>query len=372
MIAINRENNRVNELDLLRFFAALAVVFHHYSLNGFAVNSQTIMPYELLGSISQYGYLGVDLFFMISGFVILMTVSNGSLKKFIISRLVRLYPAFWVCCTITFLATLALGLDEYSATFRQYLVNMTMLSGFTKVAPIDSAYWSLFVEIKFYALVALVLILGKAQQIERLIIVWLIITIVLTIVREFYPISHLRFFLLKGYSAYFIAGATFFFIWSRGLTWERCLVIIITTCFTIHQSTSQVHQFENLIRNDLNPYIIAAIVSGFFVIMGLISLKLTGPIGRLDWTWFGVITYPLYLIHQHLGFIIYNALYTQVNPHILFWGLVGGMIMLAYLIHLIVEKPMAKFMKNALNKAANNLQNLIQGIKNHWKSIRYK
>jgi len=54
--------DRVNELDLLRFLAALAVVFHHYSLNGFAANSQTIMPYPVLASISKYGYLGVNLF----------------------------------------------------------------------------------------------------------------------------------------------------------------------------------------------------------------------------------------------------------------------------------------------------------------------
>lgn len=98
----DRIHARVNELDLLRFFAALAVVFHHYSLDGFAAESMTIMPYPLLASISKYGYLGVELFFMISGFVILMTASNGDLKKFVISRLIRLYPAFWVCCSITF------------------------------------------------------------------------------------------------------------------------------------------------------------------------------------------------------------------------------------------------------------------------------
>lgn len=346
MTVLDRENNRVNELDLLRFFAALAVVFHHYSLDGFAANSQTIMPYPSLASIFKYGYLGVDLFFMISGFVILMTASSGSLRKFIISRLVRLYPAFWVCCTITFLVILAIGSPEYSATSGQYLVNMTMLSGFMDVAPIDNVYWSLFVELKFYAFIAIVLLLGRIQQIELLFIVWLAVTIAL----EIYPIWRLRFFLLDGYSANFIAGATFFFIWSRGVTWARSLMLVLAWCCAIYQSTSEVHEFETRIRNDLSPYIIAAIVSGFFAIMALISFKLTGAIGRLNWMWFGVLTYPLYLIHQALGFLIYNATYTEFNPHVLFWELVIGMIMLAYLIHIVVEKPIAKSMKSALNK----------------------
>lgn len=74
------------------------------------------MPYPLLAQPAKYGYLGVELFFMISGFVILMTASNNSLKRFFISRAVRLYPAFWVCCTITFLLILAVGQPRYSAS----------------------------------------------------------------------------------------------------------------------------------------------------------------------------------------------------------------------------------------------------------------
>lgn len=308
------------------------------------------MPYAWLASIFKYGYLGVDLFFMISGFVILMTASNGSLRKFVISRLVRLYPAFWVCCTITFLVILAIGAPEYSATLGQYLVNMTMLSGFMGVESIDNVYWSLFVELKFYAFIAIVLLLGRIQQIELIFIAWLVITIALKI----HPIWHLRFFLLDDYSANFIAGAAFFFIWSKGVTWARCLVLVIAWCCAVYQSTAEIHEFEARIHNDLNPYIIAAIVSGFFAIMALISLRRTGAIGRFNWMWFGVLTYPLYLIHQDLGYLIYNATYTESNPDVLFWGLVVGMIMLAYLIHIAIEKPIANSMKGALNKFATN------------------
>ena len=73
-----RRRNRVNELDLLRFFAAFSVVLYHYTFRGYAADDMSIVPYPLFAPISKYGYLGVDLFFMISGFVILMTASSGS------------------------------------------------------------------------------------------------------------------------------------------------------------------------------------------------------------------------------------------------------------------------------------------------------
>ena len=133
--------NRVYEIDLLRFFAALSVVFFHYSFRGYAADGMSVMPYPLLAPGVKYGYLGVELFFMISGFVILMTVSGGSLRSFLISRAVRLYPAFWVCSTLTFLARILFGGERFTASISQYLINMTMTSGFSHVQAIDDVYW---------------------------------------------------------------------------------------------------------------------------------------------------------------------------------------------------------------------------------------
>ncbi len=138
---------RVNEIDLLRFIAAMAVVFFHYSFRGYAAGVMPVMPYPAFAPLSKYGYLGVELFFMISGFVILMTAAGGSLRKFLVSRIVRLYLAFWACCTLTFAVTAASGDPRFSTTMGHYLGNMTMLSGFFGVPLIDGAYCSLLVEL---------------------------------------------------------------------------------------------------------------------------------------------------------------------------------------------------------------------------------
>jgi peptidoglycan/LPS O-acetylase OafA/YrhL len=107
-----QKKTRFTEIDLLRFLAAFSVMFFHYTIRGYADGDElSPVKFSMLSIFSRYGYLGVDLFFLISGFVILMTAIDRSAKSFIISRMVRLYPAFWMCCTLTFLITFFLGTD---------------------------------------------------------------------------------------------------------------------------------------------------------------------------------------------------------------------------------------------------------------------
>jgi peptidoglycan/LPS O-acetylase OafA/YrhL len=68
--------HRLYHIDLLRFVAALYVVFYHYGFRGFAKDDMSVVQYQPLEGFSKYGYLGVDLFFIISGFVILMTAKK--------------------------------------------------------------------------------------------------------------------------------------------------------------------------------------------------------------------------------------------------------------------------------------------------------
>ena len=345
-------STRVNEIDLLRFFAALAVVFFHYSFRGYAADAMSVMPYPLLASVSKYGGLGVELFFMISGFVILMTAASGNLRRFIISRIVRLYPAFWACCTITFAVTIAIGEPRYSASVGQYLVNMTMLSGFVGVPSIDDVYWSLFVELKFYALVAIVLLIGRIQQAQTFIILWLLASVAL----ELHPIGKLRYLLITDYSAFFIAGAAYFLIWSNGVSLTKTAIVTISWGLAVFQSIKGLKDFETHYNTSMNGYVVAGIVSTFFAVMTLVSLRRTGVVGRRRWLLAGVLTYPLYLLHHNIGFMVFNLAYPKVNAHLLFWGAIIVALISAYMVHICVERPFSSLMKAALEKLADGME----------------
>jgi peptidoglycan/LPS O-acetylase OafA/YrhL len=362
---------RVNEIDFLRFFAALMVMLYHYSFRGYAADGMSTMPYPLLAPVAKYGYLGVQLFFLISGFVILMTASTGSLKKFIVSRFARLYPAFWVCCTVTFVTIATIGGKYYSASIGQYFINMTMLSGFIGVPSIDGSYWSIFIELKFYALIALLLIFCKINQAQLFLVLWLIATIALNVLKIGKLGSLLSIILIVDYSPYFIAGAMSFLVWSRGISLTRISVIFIAWLLAISYSLDDIPNRETHYNTEFNSYVVIGMISTFFAVMLLVSIRRTGFLGKRQWVTIGALTYPLYLLHQTIGFMIFNLAYPAINPHILLWGTVFLMLAAAYLVNVLIEQKYSIRLKNLLThlielieqKYSIRMRNLLTYIK---------
>lgn len=339
-------HSRVNEIDLLRFIAALAVVFFHYSFRGYAADGASIMPYPWLAPAAKYGYLGANLFFIISGFVILMTAEQGSLRSFAVSRIVRLYPAYWACCSITFVLILLAGAPHFHATPVQYLANMTMLNAFMGIDYIDGSYWTLFVELKFYALVGAVLALGQMRRVEALLAGWLL----LAVLGEFWPNKYLRYFLITDYAACFIAGAACFRVWSRGLSAMRIGLLLLCWCLALYQSTQAVAAMVAHYRTEFSGAVAGGLITACFAVMLLVGLRATGALGRLRWLAAGALTYPLYLLHENIGFIVFNRAYPAVNVHLLLWGTLALMLAAAWLVHVQVERRLSKPLRRALDR----------------------
>ena len=118
-------------------------------------------------------------FFILSGFVILMSAEKKNINSFIKSRFLRLYPVYWVCLSITFLFLLLFGKPTFSPSFYDFLTNLTMLNGFFFLPCIDRVYWTLLVEMKFYFLIIFfILIRDKFNiKVHQLIIFYLVITL---------------------------------------------------------------------------------------------------------------------------------------------------------------------------------------------------
>ena len=89
------------ELDALRGIAAFSVVLFHYTARYDSIYGHSN---RLLFKFN-YGHLGVNLFFIISGFVIFMTLDRTkSVIDFVVARFSRLYPAYWTALALTFKA----------------------------------------------------------------------------------------------------------------------------------------------------------------------------------------------------------------------------------------------------------------------------
>jgi peptidoglycan/LPS O-acetylase OafA/YrhL len=108
----------------------------------------------------------------------------------------------------------------------------------------------------------------------------------------------------------------------------------------------------------MNIYIVAGAISAFFVVMTLISLKRTGFFGRSRWLLAGALTYPLYLLHQNIGFMVFNIAYPTINAHVLFWEAIFAALLSAYVVHFFIERRFSSPMKVALNALADHMQRL--------------
>jgi peptidoglycan/LPS O-acetylase OafA/YrhL len=121
---------------------------------------------ELAGEWIKYCAVFIDLFFIISGFVIALSVSNKSVSYFFKSRVVRLFSVYWLCAFITYMVTLFFGAPRFHATLGQFLFNLTLLQDFFDVERLDGAYWTMSVELRFYALTLDYLILYRYKKIK--------------------------------------------------------------------------------------------------------------------------------------------------------------------------------------------------------------
>jgi peptidoglycan/LPS O-acetylase OafA/YrhL len=251
---------------------------------------------------------------------------------------VRLYPAFWACCTLTALGIWVWGAPRYAVGGVQYLVNMTMLAEFVKVAPVDGVYWSLIVEIKFYVMVAVLLALRRLHQVELFLLGWLLLGYAM----QWRPVWTVQYALVTEYCAYFAAGSAFYLVWQSGLTARRAAILALAYPLALWQSVAALPAFERSLATSMSRPVVLVLVTLCFLAMAAVAWRRTGALRWGNFTLVGAITYPLYLLHQNLGYIAFNQLHGLVNVHLLFWGVIGAMVALSYAVHRCVERPLAK------------------------------
>ena len=131
---------RIYELDGLRGVAALAVVFYHYTTR-FSIKFNSDIISNVINF--KYGHYGVQLFFVISGFVIFMSIEKvKSPFEFLYKRFVRLYPTFWMSLFLTFFFLFFFGPDLIKPKYSQLFVNLTMVPKIFGFKAVDGVYWT--------------------------------------------------------------------------------------------------------------------------------------------------------------------------------------------------------------------------------------
>jgi peptidoglycan/LPS O-acetylase OafA/YrhL len=343
--ARSRRGHRLYALDVLRFVAAFSVVIYHYTARGRGWHTPVRQLFPMVHVVSQYGWLGVELFFLISGFVICMSSWDRRVGAFFASRVARLFPAYLVA--VAFTASIVAIWPGFSLNTDKdnVLLNFTMLEIPLHGRPVDAVYWTLFSELLFYLLFALVVWRGLTYQ--RAVAFCVLWTTASVIVPEFAN-TFAGDVLQPEYSPYFIAGIAFYLMYRFGPNLLLACIVLVSYILATHQIRTDVQTQATLAGNHLSLAIVYAVLAGCFALIGLVAL------GRLSWVrgrWtivLGTVTYPLYLIHQAVGFTVISRLDRHLNRYVLLTGLLLVMIATAWLIYRTVEKTLAPKVRRAL------------------------
>lgn len=173
------KNTRFVELDGLRGVAALAVVVAHVT-----GNYDTKYPGDPAWLPNLWwGTFGVQLFFFISGFVILMTARRSRRPSdFVISRVSRLYPVYWIALTMAIIISIVFAVPHTQIGWPARLMNYTMVQRLLMFPNVDEVYWTLAIEMQFYILIFLLLVVLKGRLTDRAALIfggcWLALSLV--------------------------------------------------------------------------------------------------------------------------------------------------------------------------------------------------
>ncbi len=357
------KETRIDILDSFRFLAIISVIlYHYYSRWTIPAHTQNLYPYgNSYAGYFQYGYLGVEFFFMISGFVILYTLEkSGTYGGFLIKRFIRLFPPMLLCSIVTYLLVILLDKDNLFPVFHSsphgFLPGLTFSN--TKIwsdifpdknwAYIDGAYWSLHTEVTFYLISGLIYFSNRKNFISN----WLVFSTIIiaanalhihvfpnnVILTDFF--NH---FMLADYIIFFTVGIlSYAYFFKKTLTKWNVILSIFLILYEYHHYT---YNWSILLIISLST-LLFAIFAFKPSYLGFLKMKIFQRIG--------IISYTVYLFHQFAGVILINKISAIIKLEFLTPFIPLLVILLVLLFaefsYRFYEKPVSAYLKKICHK----------------------
>ena len=346
------QTSRVEALDLLRLAAVLAVVLYHFGFWGPTSNGIPQAAIPALAPFAKYGFLGVPVFFIISGFVIAYSAEGRTATGFAIARFSRIYPTFVFCMTLTFLAIVFLGPPHFNATWAQWFANLIIAAPALGQTYMDTSYWSLVIEVMFYAWVAALIAVGLfPRRIDTIILIWLGITFANELTVDALWAEKL---FLADDSGFFAAGLLIyeFYRGRRGAMLYCMLALSIGTA--VFQALHKLVRLAPHTGGVFDQWIVVAICLGSVAIIFLATQVRRVPLPAGFTLAVGGLTYPLYLLHMQFGYVLFEH-QAPANAVPLVVTILVAMTLLAWAVWRYVERPAQRWTRELLTRRATRL-----------------
>ncbi|MDR7384115.1 acyltransferase family protein [Promicromonospora iranensis] len=344
-------SGRLLGIDGLRFGAAAAVVLYHFTAGSTAASYWGADPahvFPVLNEITRYGWLAVELFFMISGFVILLSADGRGVAAFVASRVGRLFPAYWACIALT------VGLQQVWSGGRQTnltetLVNLTMVQDLFAVTGVQVVFWTLLVELKFYLLVVLLLAFGPPTR-NRVLALATIWPLAGWAAQES-GTPWLADLLVANYAPYFAVGMLLFLVYRDG--WELVSGVLLAggVALCVKRVLEAADRAADMQGVSVSPALAVTVMLTSMIAVWATTIPGRGaPRRRLAAVLGtgGALTYPIYLVHTQFGYAVIDTLAPETTRTVALLAAGALSLVLAVGIHYGVERPASARLRRAV------------------------
>lgn len=156
---------RVEVIDAMRGIAAVWVMLYHAKEGGHVDALCEALPSWAVAWLFTQGHLGVPIFFVLSGFVMVLTAPRGAVTakaagKALARRLLRLYPPYLLSIVVALVALLIKGGWPAGGGY-SLAAHLLFIQGLLQFEPLNGVYWTLTIEIQFYLCFYAVLLLAS-------------------------------------------------------------------------------------------------------------------------------------------------------------------------------------------------------------------
>lgn len=337
-------NKRLYALDSFRGIAAFAVVLFHFTM---------LTPQASLGF--KYGVTGVDIFFLFSGFVILISVKEtATLRQLIVNRIARLYPAYWAAVLFTGFLFWFYNVNsqaDWNAFWKMLLANLTMFQYYLQQPNLDGPYWTMTYELLFYTFMLLVFLFKGLKSIEHIALAGIAFTAIHSLFfKNYTPVlfNSIQLWVpILSHFSLFMAGILYYKIRTEGANFQRIAIIIAAWLV-------QLSCFENggMSHVYISFYEYFGLLTSYFIIMFLLVYDKLNFLAIKPLLFLGSISYPLFLIHQFISRSVIIAVLVTYE-HYTFWAAASIALVVSILLATLImkmEKPVGDFIKTRLSK----------------------
>lgn len=342
-VSVPRTTKELYGLQMLRGLAATAVIIHHTleESNGAAT---AFSP----NWMTTAGASGVDIFFVISGFIMVYTsfpMARPPLSpaSFVFRRATRIYPLYWVCCLAMLGIELAGFLHHHLLTAGTLALSLALLPSSALILGVS---WTLVYEVYFYAIFAVALF---SRRVVVSVIVTTALIAMLGMASDAFPAGLIQGFLANpipyefalglGLAVGFIRLGAVGRRWAIAVVWAipGCILLALAPLYVSHATTAGLPGW---------PRVFAWGLPAALVVAAFLSVGAPRTAFQRGLVFLGDASYSLYLTHIFVmtgyGFILKSQLASHASQLLIAPVIVLLAVTLGIVVHLTVEKPLLR------------------------------